>query len=85
VSLGEIGGDSLRIGNELFNTLGFRDVCRESQFTHLEEACFEKVYKRSEDGTFQMVFSDLKYLKKGNLILLLSESDDTKLDMGRAT
>ena len=76
VSLTKLGGDPLRIGNELFNALGFRDVYNEYELTPDEEACFEKVYKRLGDGTFQIVFSDSKYLKIANLILLLDENDD---------
>ena len=77
-SLGKLGGDPLRIGIALSNALGFDEVYKQSRLTPSKEACFEKVYSRAVDGTFQMVFSDSKYLKMANVMLLLLDKNDTK-------
>jgi hypothetical protein len=72
----KIPDDPSRIGVKLFHLLRFQDVYREYKRSRDAQLCFEKVYKHTDDGVFQLTFTDSEYLTIGSLILSLGDDAD---------
>jgi len=82
-SLQELGGDASAISIRLFYVLGFQKIYEDCQRQGSKKSCFENVYKRIADGSFQLVFSDSEYYGILTSLISLAELGAEAVFIGR--